>query len=273
MVAGIAASAILGLALALALPLSREPLSGWLVAGVAFLGAVLPVMLVTLWPRTPLRGHTASGLAVRFLREGELLFSNDRYALELARENGTNRERARFREVRGSWLMVPATLCCPALALLVLHASSPIVRIVNLTGEPLIVSVDGRAATRVDSTSVESSTAGVEVRIAAGRHELVARSPRGSVLEEASVLVAPGRPHLFAPASNGHCFFLETRGYGRGDRGGVTREPLEGPPHFWSLPRALAGFFQPAPDGALTDARLTGGVVTVVRQEPCDGEL
>lgn len=268
--AGGVASLLLGLSLALALPLSTEPLPLPLASALSLAGAVVPLALLAFLPRTPGRGHSAVGPAVRFVGEGELLCANDRWAVELARQNGAVREPVPFHERRMSLVFLFPVLLAPALAFVVEHVASPILRVVNVSGEPISVEVDGRSAVKVESTSLESSSAGVELRVASGRHELVARGARGNVVERASVAVVAGRPHLFAPASAGHCFWLETRGYGRGDPGETTREPLVGPPYFWSLPAKLGGWFHPVPDAALAGDRLTGGSVTVLRQGPCD---
>lgn len=268
--AGGMASLLLGLSLALALPLAPDPLPTALASAVAFAGALIPLALIAFLPRVPGRGHAAVGPAVRFVGEGELICANDRWGVELARQNGAAREAVLFRERRLSFLLLVPAVLAPALSFVVEHLASPVLRVVNVSGEPLSLEVDGRARARVESTSLESSSAGVELRVATGRHELVARGARGNVVERASVAVVAGRPHLFAPASAGHCFWLETRGYGRGDPGETTRERLVGPPHFWPLPAKLGGWFQPVPDAALADDRLTGGRVTVLRQGPCD---
>jgi hypothetical protein len=273
--AGGIASGLLGVALALALPLSPRPLSARELAALVVLGALLPLLAVALWPRVPGRGHATVGPAVRFRRPGELVAANDRWALELARENDVKRERTIFSEHRLSVTMLPALVVAPLLALGVRELASPVVRIVNLTSEVLTVAVDGRPVARVEPTSLESPSAGTEVRVSSGPHALAARAPNGRLLEEAQVTVLAGRPHLFAPASTGFCFWLETRSYGRGERGNAAelkRELLEGPPSFWALPADLGGFFLPAPAVGSAESRLTGGVVTVLRQGPCDGE-
>jgi hypothetical protein len=151
--------------------------------------------------------------------------------------------------------------------------SSPLVRLLNLGPDRVTVEVDGRPIATVESTSVESASAGTEVRITAGEHELVARAPGGGVVERVTVRVEGGHAHLFAPGSEGYCFWLESADYGRGRSGEPRREPLEGPPHFWPLPTDLGGWFRPVPEQALAEARLTGGTVTVLRQAPCGAEL
>jgi hypothetical protein len=132
--------------------------------------------------------------------------------------------------------------------------------------------VDGRRVVGVEPTSVENGSAGEEVRITAGEHELVARTPGGRVVEQARVRVQGGHPHLFAPGSEGNCFWLESAEYGRGRANEPEREPLEGETHFWVLPSELGGFFRPVPEQAKAESRLTGGMVTVLRQAPCGAD-
>jgi hypothetical protein len=274
--AGGVASALLGVALALSLPLSPRPLPALSLAALAFAGALLPIVAVALWPRVPGRGHTTVGPSVRFRRKGELVAASDRWARELARANDVKFERTSFDEHRISLAMLPALVVAPLLALGMRELTSPIVRVVNLTSEALTVHVDGRELGRVEPTSLESPSAGRELRVPSGPHQLVARGPDGSVLEQAHVTVLAGRPHLFAPASSGFCFWLETRTYGRGEDGveeAMKRERLDGPPSFWALPANLGGFFLPPPAVGSAESRLTGGAVTVLRQGPCDGEL
>jgi hypothetical protein len=158
----------------------------------------------------------------------------------------------------------------PPLALLTLGNTSPVVRIVNLGDDRVRIELDGKRIAVVDPTSVESPSAGVEVRVAVGRHELVARAPDGNIVERAEVTIQSGRGHLFAPGSDPHCFWLETAAYGRAKNLTLTRERLTGPTHFWSLPEGLGGWFHPAPESALAELRLTGGLVTVLRQAPCE---
>jgi hypothetical protein len=273
--AGGIASGLLGVALALSLPLSSRPLPAPVLAALAFVGALLPIVAVALWPRVPGRGHATVGPSVRFRRKGELVAANDRWARELARANDVKRERTSFDEHRISVAMLPALVVAPLLALGMRELTSPVVRVVNLTSEALTVHLDGRPLARVEPTSLESPSAGTELRVPSGPHQLMARAQDGRVLEQAHVTVVAGRPHLFAPASSGFCFWLETRTYGRGEGSAeetMKREPLDGPPSFWALPANLGGFFLPAPAVGSAESRLTGGAVTVLRQGPCDAE-
>lgn len=268
--AGGIGSMLLGLGLAFALPLSPRPMPPVALAALTLLGALLPIGIVALWPRRPGRGHAAEGPAVRAVSEDQVLAANEHWSRDFARANDLKREHATFRESRISLGMLPGPVLAPLLAVLAYGTTSPVMRVLNLSGERIHIEVDGTRVADVDPTSVESPAAGVELRISVGRHELVARGPTGELIERTPVTIQSGRAHLFAPGSTGYCFWLETSGYGRSPTPAVTREPLGGAERFWSLPENLGGWFLPAPAAALAEARLTGGVVTVLRQSPCD---
>lgn len=270
--AGVVASSLLGGGLALSLPFADRPPSITTLSLLVLVAALVPVLIVVLWPRRPAPGHSADGPAARFLSDGVLLCANDRYAAEIARANAVKHELATFRERRfAAWLLVPAPLCMAA-GVATLVISSPLVRVVNLGTERVTIDVDGRRIAAVDPTSVENASAGAEVRITAGEHELVARTATGREVERAHVRVEGGRPHLFAPGSEGYCFWLESAEYGRGRTSAPLREPLEGTSHFWVLPAELGGFFRPVPEQARAETRLTGGTVTMLRQAPCGAD-
>jgi hypothetical protein len=207
---------------------------------------------------------------VRFVSNRALLCAEERWAAELARLNGATRRLSPWRERRFSIALLAGPLLAPLLALVVANATSPIVRVVNVTGDQLVVGVDGIERANLAPTSVESPSAGTELRVSIGEHELVARTLDGRVLERARVRVESGRVHLFAPAREGTCFWIESTGYGRTGERRSEREPLEGPANFWVLPDDLGGFFVAPPESALAEARWTGGTVRVLRQAPCE---
>jgi len=270
--AGAVASSLLGGGLALSLPFADRPPSLVTLALFVVAAALVPVLVVVLWPRRPAPGHASDGPAARFVADGVLLCANDRYAAELARANGAKHELAKFRERRFvAWLLVPPPLCALA-GVATLVVSSPLVRVVNLGTERVTVDVDGRRIVAVEPTSVENASAGAEVRITAGEHELVARTGAGREIERVHVRVEGGHPHLFAPGSDGYCFWLESAEYGRGRASEPVREPLEGAVHFWVLPADLGGFFRHVPEQAHAETRLTGGTVTMLRQAPCGAD-
>jgi hypothetical protein len=268
--AGALASALVGLSFVMIFPLAWPPLSGLALALLTFAGALLPVIVVTWWPRSARPGHAADGPAVRFVERGALLCADERWGTELARLNGVTRRLAPWRESRFSFAMLAGPLVAPPLALVALNAASPVVRVVNVTGDQLVVEVDGARRANLAPTSVESPMAGAELRMSVGEHELVARGLDGRILERARATVESGRAHLFAPASEGHCFFLESIRYGRAAPRSTERRVLEGPPHFWSLPADLGGWFSPPPEATTAETRWTGGTITVLRQAPCE---
>ena len=267
---GALASVLVGLSFVMILPLTWPPLPALALALLTFVAALVPVFVVVWWPRRVRPGHAADGPAVRFVEHGALLCADERWGAELARLNGATRRLAPWRESRFSFAMLAGPLVAPPLALVALNAASPVVRVVNLTGDQLIVEVDGVRRANLAPTSVESPTAGVELRISMGEHELVARGLDGRVLEQTRAVVETGRAHLFAPASEGHCFFLESIRYGRAVERTSERRLLEGPPHFWSLPTDLGGWFSAPPEATTAETRWTGGTITVLRQAPCE---
>jgi hypothetical protein len=267
---GALASGLVGLAFVVVLPLASPALPALALAGVALAAALVPVVVVVFWPSRLRPGHTSDGPAVRFVSNGELLCADERWGAELARLNGGTRRLAPWREARFSFALLAPALVAPPLALVALNAASPIVRVVNLSGDEIVVEVDGTRRAKLAPTSVESPSAGAELRISVGGHDLVARALDGRVLEQTRALVESGRAHLFAPASEGHCFFGESAGYGRSGERLAEREPLEGPPHFWSLPNDLGGWFSAPPEAAIAETRWTGGTVKVLRHAPCE---
>jgi hypothetical protein len=139
------------------------------------------------------------------------------------------------------------------------------VRVLNHGDDPFWLLVDERRAARVEPSSGESAVSGVELTVPAGLRELrVVRVRDGAELFRAEVRVLGGRPHLFAPQSEGYCFSLERRGYG--DERSLRTEPLTGASAFWPLPEGVA-FFTPNPEpGRLSTS---GGTLTCLRQRRC----
>jgi hypothetical protein len=144
----------------------------------------------------------------------------------------------------------------------------PLVRIIDVTDRALFVTVDGKPVTRVEPSSAESPHAGVSVRLPSGTRRLVATDPSGVVVDEVEVVVLPGRAHLYAPGSQGTCFWLETAGYGRSRGDAETRVPVAGEVRFWALPEDVDLWFA-RPPPADADGRSTGGLVRAIRQARC----
>jgi hypothetical protein len=265
----VVASGVLAATLAAALPLLPREGSLFTLFSLVVSGALLPVGLAALCRRKLDAGHAASGLAVR-ARNDALECANPTFAEALARANGAETTSAPFREARVHPAFALHLVWAPLLAWFVSDFARPIVRIVNLTGDPISVEVDGAHMLSVAPTSVESPSAGAEVRIPAGRRNLIARRENGEQFETSSVEIELGKNHLYAPGSAEYCFWLEESALGRRGAGVTHRERLEGPPYFWALPDELGGWFAPAPASIDPEAKLSGGVITVLRQAPCD---
>jgi hypothetical protein len=140
------------------------------------------------------------------------------------------------------------------------------VRVLNHGEEPFWLWVDTKRVALVEPSSGESALAGVELAVPAGLRTMRAvRARDGSELFRSEVRVAGGRPHLFAPLSEGYCFSIERRSYGDEERP-LHTEPLSGATPFWPLPEGVA-FFTPNPEpGRLVTS---GGTLTCLRQKRC----
>jgi hypothetical protein len=144
----------------------------------------------------------------------------------------------------------------------------PVVRVLNLTDERLTVAIDGRALLSLEPSSAENPTAGAEIRMPSGSHELTATSASGPP-STARVTLESGGHHLFAPRSSDHCFWLEETRYGRQPSGGSRVVPLKGESRFWVVPRQVDTWFSPNPPPGSADRRSSGGVLVALRQAPC----
>jgi hypothetical protein len=263
------AGSLLAATLAAAVPLvwERVPFAAHVLF--ALIGALIPPAAATLLRQKRLPGHSAAGRAVWWLRPAELACTDQGWAAELARANSTSARRARLREPALS-LWMAAGLVVALAATPLFHAFyHPIVRVLNLTDSRITVSADGDEVASVEPSSAESSAAGVEIRVAAGRRHLEARDVEGRVLASDHVLVSSAAHHLYAPASKSHCFWLERTAYGRAGSPEPSFLPLESAARFWVLPERIDTWFSANPPPSAADARSTGGVLTALRQAPC----
>jgi hypothetical protein len=262
------ASSLLAVTLAAGLPLLGE-LPAVAYTLIVLAGALLPLAAGVLWRRRPARGHRALGRAVWWLGTGELACVNPHFAAELAVTSGVALDRRTLGEpVLSAWVWVGVILALvTAPFFYVLY--HPLVRVVDLTGRRLVVLLDGRAVASVDPTSAESPAAGVELRLPSGHHRLQARDPNGRILSDTTVRIESGAQHLYAPGSDGYCFWLETTGYGRAGPPGPAIRPLSGARRFWVLPVDVDTWFAPNPAPARGDDRSSGGVLTALRQARC----
>lgn len=263
------ASGVLGATLACALPLMPRVESPWVYLVAVTLGVLAPVAVGLLRRKPPIAGHAAAGSALR-VRGSEVECANANFGLALAALNAGTATPAPYHESRVHPAVLTHLLWAPLLAWFVHDLTRPVVRVVNLTGDPIGIEVDGERRLSVAPTSVESPSAGAEVRVPAGRRTFVARRESGEPFAKEEVEVALGRVHLFAPGSDAYCFWLEESALGQQGAGVTRRTPLSGPPFFWVLPEEIGGLFAPAPASMLAEGALSGGVITVLRQAPCE---
>ncbi len=282
--------ALLAACLAAGLPVAMPAWPMAVDAALAALGALAVPLLAGALERVP-RGHAAAGPSVLFGKPGELWSRRrdwaERFAEGLALDSGPEPVSAGRRLSMAS---LPLALGAALLAFALHRFHHPPLRVLNLGDGTLVLTVDGRFAGRVEPTSGESSRAGLEVRVPSGRRFLEARDTSGNLLASASVQIASGRHHLYAPGSVETCFWLESRSYGkeqsqnqgpeRPERpgrpgrpgrprlGAETIVPLEGADRFWVLPDNLRGWFSPNPRDS-SGANLTGGTSVALRQAPC----
>lgn len=263
------ASLVFGLALSAALPVLAPWLPFAACLPIVLGGAALPLLVGRVLRRRLRSPHSARGNGV-WWRDRELHACNDEWAAELARLNGAELEPGRSREPWFSaWMSSGLVVGAGSLALFHwLH--HPLLRIVNVTEARVEVTLDGRPLAVVEPTSGESPTAGVELRVPSGSHEISVRSlADGRLVSRKPVYFEGGRAHLFAPGSEGYCFWLESTGYGRAGGSSSEYEPLPGDEDFWVLPRDVDTWFSPNPPPGEGRSRASGGVLTALRQAPC----
>lgn len=216
-------------------------------------------------------GHAAAGRAAYFRLDGAFACRSESFANELAAASGARKVPGRTSGVIVSPWAVGLVAACLLSVWPAFRFHFPVVRVVNTTGDPLTVVVDGKDRGRVPSTERESELAGVEFRVPAGDRVLKAFDPAGRLVDAQAVSVEAGAMHLYAPGSTKACFRVETTGFGRSSAEGTSSAPLTGPPYFWVLPPAPSGidyWFVPAPPPA-DDSRSTGRLVRALRQSPC----
>ena len=263
------ASGLIAATLAAVLPLLWAPLPVGLYVLLVTVGAVIPVGASVLRRREPKAGHSAAGRALWWASSSEVVCASPQWAAELARANSTASRTTTEAEPRLSrWMFagLPVGLAAVWFFYTLHH---PTVRVVNLTGEPMVLEIDGDEVVSLTATSSESSSAGVELRVAAGRRRLVARTAAGAPVESEAVVVDSGTAHLFAPGADEYCFWLETTGYGRASEGGREIRPLPAGRSFWRLPVEVDTWFAPNPPPSPGEARSSGGRMTALRQARC----
>lgn len=147
----------------------------------------------------------------------------------------------------------------------------PEVRILNATEVAMEVRVDGRQVALLAGIPGEAPNAGVDVRVPEGRRVFRAFALDGRLVDETVGWAGRGHAQLYAPGSEGRCFRIEQRAYGR------TPQPrpavLELPPDqgLISLGVPIDAWFQPNPP-TQRDLWFSGGVRRSLRLGDCPGQ-
>jgi hypothetical protein len=265
------ASLLLGLVAALGLPLLVPRLSAWGLVFAATVASLLPLGFLLL-PESALSGaHSASGPALYFSHDLQLICTAEGYGRRVAEMNGVVAEPTSLGQTFGSpWLWAGPVLAIGA-AILSYLGYHPLLRVLNLGRTPIVVAIDGVTVARVDATSNESPAAGVLLRVPVGQHLLSARSSvDGSPVGDAEVDFQSGAVHLFVPGAERTCFWLETSGYGEKKLALPSYRPLFSEQHFWVLPGGIDSWFEPNPTSSDARSHSSGGVLTALRQAACE---
>lgn len=262
------ASLLVAGTLAFALPIVSGAIPLVVDVAIVILLSLAPLLLRLGVRAKPRPNHSSRERAAWWVREGELACTNVRWAGELAKGNGAELRAATLAGPRLPYWLALGPVWALVMATLGWYLHHPVVRILDLNETRIVVTVDGRVLASVEPTSSESALAGVEVRIPAGEHELVARSSDGVEVHRARVRIQSGRRHLYAPGGIRHCFWLEETRYGRLGNQPFAVDPLTGAERFWVLPRRVDTWFAPNPEPT-ADRQSSGGVLTALRQAPC----
>lgn len=261
------ASVVLALGLAVIAPLACDWPSVWVFV-LALVVALVPSLALQLWRPQIAPGHATWGAAAWWTPAGELVFANAAFAQLVAAQTHSEIVPGRVRVGTSLWV-ASGVVCVLVLSPFLYWLYHPEVRVLNLGDEPLVVWIDGSKVARLEPSSLESREAGVTLRVKLGQRLLEARSPQGVLLDATPARVQPGALHLYAPASDGYCFWLETTHYGRTLGHEPKLSALAPDQHFWRVPKAIDSWFGANPPADSADRQSTGGVLTALRQSRC----
>lgn len=299
------ASFLVGLVLLLGLPLVPARLTMFTYGAIVVVGAAAPQVVVWLVGRRrgPEPGQTAAEVAL-WWDKGGMGGSNSTWMAEFASLNPTpshpnvsdqSGTGAAMKTPRsgpapgdstfGHAVVIPLTgprplgwhgwvlpLTFAAISPSLFQWLFPTLIVLNLSPSEFDLFVDGRNRGVVGVTSLESASAATRIPLGAGPHVLEAR-PRGEGVEAApsiygaNVALEAGNEYVFAPGSEGYCFWLERTTYG--SAGGKSRtQPLGGKDGFFRLPSPIDTWFgaNPQPNA---DRLSTGGEMVALRQGRC----
>jgi hypothetical protein len=206
--------------------------------------------------------------SVWWLPDGRLACHEGPFARGLASDNSLDSELCRGRSRRVSpWLVAG-----PVLGLL---ASGPAhhyrharLVVLNVSGRPFSLHVDGRFVLRAEPTSAESPGSAHVARIPAGTRHLQAVLPEGGALGSTTATLRISSDHLYAPGSEGRCFWLERTGYGR--QRGRRLEALRSSSGFFRPPVPVDSWFLASPEPVAGDDRSSGGSLVALRHSACE---
>jgi hypothetical protein len=228
------------------------------------LAGVLPLALAYALER---RAPSHALRALWWRRNAGLVCERVAYARELERLNGVTAAIERVRPL-GHWGWAVLGIALGALcSLLAYRWHHPRLHALNLNEQRLFLWVDGRALAELAPSSFESPDAGVVLRVPAGHRQLELRSAAGTPVASTRVVLERGVEHLYASASDDHCFWLERVGYGRQSSRQIER--LTAADRFWALRDGVDTWFVPPPP-ASADRRSSGGVLRALRYARCE---
>jgi hypothetical protein len=239
----------------------------WWFALLTVLGTLIPVVVVLCVSRVPGPGQTTSGRALWWHGPSTLACTSAEWAAQLAK-GGDGSEKKRRQREPFPWALFSAPVLSFAVAPMLFSFQHPEMVVLNLGEAPFLVVVEGQTLARVPVTSLESRTAGVHLRLAAGRRQVELLSEQGQVLLRSELVLEAGRTHLYAPLSADHCFWLERDAYGQAPAPQARYRALPDETRFWTLPRDVDTWFAKNPD-ASSDHRSSGGTLLALRHARC----
>lgn len=173
------------------------------------------------------------------------------------------------RRPRQALAAIASLLAAAALAVVIFFLVSAEVRIVNTTGGPVRVAIDGGKPRLVANVAAESPDAGVVIRLWPGRRKVRVTTEAGDELEARELPLSASTTYLWAPANTEQCFWIEHTAYGRTKPEAPPLRMLPEGQTLWPVPAQIDGWFFPTPPAGVNDARSSGGTRTAVRQARC----
>jgi hypothetical protein len=142
-------------------------------------------------------------------------------------------------------------------------------RLLDASGAPLTVSIDGGKPVFLPNVAVETPDAGTRIRLWPGRHELVATAADGTRIDVRTERFVGGGTYLYVPVSTEQCFWVQHDAYGEAKAVLPPLVELEAGRAFYRLPGDIDAWFVPNPPPSTVDRRSSGGTRTAVRMARC----